>query len=157
MIDWFQLYSANSFNLMNPIQNRKNTNKTRFFIFAAFLPFLESILRVLRIELTKSSYGRFYREVTEQAIKARKASKEVQSTFHYYRPPTKLGEGNVFNLVCLSVCPQGVLYDHYKWSFGTVRGPHHTRTTPESIGSLWRRKISTIVALFDLLTSKSPP
>ena len=27
----------------------------------------------------------------------------------------------------------------------------------ESIGPLWRRKISTIVALFDLLTSKSPP
>ena len=27
----------------------------------------------------------------------------------------------------------------------------------ESIGPQWQRKISTIVALFDLLTSKSPP
>ena len=27
----------------------------------------------------------------------------------------------------------------------------------ESIGPLWRRRISTIVALFTLLTSKSPP
>ena len=27
----------------------------------------------------------------------------------------------------------------------------------ESIGPLWRRRISTIVALFNLMTSKSPP
>ena len=29
--------------------------------------------------------------------------------------------------------------------------------TPESIGPLWRRRISTIVALFNPMTSKSPP
>ena len=42
----------------------------------------------------------------------------------FFRPPTKLQEGNVFNRVCLSVCPQGshVTNDHNALDL-TVEGP----------------------------------
>ena len=37
------------------------------------------------------------------------------------------------------------------------RPKDHAYVIGESIGPLWRRRISTIVALFNPLTSKSPP
>ena len=38
----------------------------------------------------------------------------------FYRPPTKLGEGNVFSRVCHSL-HRMVPCDHYQWCIGTIQ------------------------------------
>ena len=51
---------------------------------------------------------------------------QMNNSTSYYRPPTKLQEGNVVSHVCPSVCQsvhgEGVSCDHYPWCFG----PHCT-------------------------------
>ena len=54
----------------------------------------------------------------------------------YYRPPTKLWEGNVFTRVCLSV-HRGFPCDHYHDSLDlTVQGPQPSPPTTSDMGTL---------------------
>ena len=67
-----------------------------------------------------------------------------------YRPPAKFWEGNVFSRVCLSVCSQGVTYDHYTPlhpRHGSSLARHHPypghgtsldRDPPSTSGHHWR-------------------
>ena len=61
----------------------------------------------------------------------------------YYRPPSKLQEGDVIS----HVCPQGSPCDHYPWCLGT----HDTGTPPPNrlpANEIWWPRLDTCSNLF---------
>ena len=57
-------------------------------------------------------------------------SKQKYTFINYYRPQTKLQEGNVFTPVCHSFCSKGGLSQHAIYRGCTSPGRHPHRQTP---------------------------